>query len=247
MSTAFNMEKIENLAGTYEEYMGKVNEIMTDVFNGLLEIMNEQKYAPLYEAAAELEDTYNENVLQTLVQYANEWSGGGSSFVEIVKRNKLGDYSEGIAQNAQDRIVTAVQNQLKQSDTLGDKRTLQEAANYDAEILAGKLEEWAGRLQTSIEEAVEDFSARVQTGSEDNEAVAAFVHIDTMIGEGLKEFAKNAIEQLKSKFSEEVKQRMNDTAQQTSDLKGTAAAKAAQLNNEALQKAVSKFTSLFED
>lgn len=246
MSSSINMEVVQGLSNSYVEYIEEVNGIISNMFEELVELMNEQRYEPLYNSAKSFDNTYNEEVKKKLTETVRGWAEGDNSFLSAVKKLKLGEDSVNTATNAQDNIVSAFEEKLQRSSVIADYQ-LSLSETLDRDVLSSKLEEICTDFKSEIDSCVDDNSNQVKSGAEDNMAIEHFVHINDLIAGGLKEFAEKALENFKDCLDEETRERFDAADQMKEQAWEEARIKTEQIMQDAIAQLDAELDSLFDD
>lgn len=242
---SIKMAPVEALADLYVDYAKEINDNIFEMFDSIEELITQQPYEPLYKAAKNFENAYNDDVLCEIRNQVKEWVAGDDSFKNIVTTLKMSETSQNKASQAQEKIVDAFENELKIHNTISSMNFNDDEEEADNEKISQRLDEILSEYTGKINDVVDDYSAKVRIDEEENEAVAAFVHLDCRIGNGIKEFIVGAIKQFDEVLSEETKARFESAHTKTQASKEAALAASEAIANQALEEATAFLQGLF--
>ena len=104
-------EAFNSAIQTMEEYISEIQAEVNNVFNEFHQVaVVDNPWEVLYNTAASLEQTYNEQVLQAVKNQINNWAEGEGSYVSFTVRFKMGDEAKAEAERQQYEIVDAINN-----------------------------------------------------------------------------------------------------------------------------------------
>lgn len=234
-------EAFESAIQTMSEYVSEVQAEVDKVFEEFHQVaVIEHPWEVLYKTAANLESSYNEQVLGAVKNEINNWAEGDGSYVSLTVRFKMGEDAKTEAERQQNQIVEEITN-------ISEVALISESApdflntRFELELVKTRLEEISNSAQRLTEIADEKNSAL--TGlSEENESVKTIVNVGITYGASIANFVSKVTEKISAFLSEQI-----DSMEQQNEVAVEEAKQAAEKFNQSIEDTLTSLDGFFDN
>lgn len=148
------------------DFVDEVQNEATKIFEELEACNKENSYKLLNDVSRNLQQEYNESVLDGIKKFIHDWDGSEYNFVNYCKRNIVGEETESLALRQQGYLRDKIDT-IRELDII---QVLIDETDYERDNIAKKLEE-IERNSKKLEDIYEDKKAEFTSLKKENEAI----------------------------------------------------------------------------
>lgn len=234
-------EAFNSAIQTMEEYISEIQAEVNNVFNEFHQVaVVDNPWEVLYNTAASLEQTYNEQVLQAVKNQINNWAEGEGSYVSFTVRFKMGDEAKAEAERQQCEIVDVINN-VPESTVISETKPNFLNTNFVLEDVKTKLEE-ISTLAKKLNDIVESKDSQLNSLSEENESVKTITNVGIIYGTSIASFVSKVTEKISEFLSEQI-----DSMEQQNETAVEEVKQSVERFNQSIDDTINDINSFLED